>query len=256
MGRTAETNLIFYYWRTWFLFGLMATVSCLHSAKLFFRSTAFTFLDVAWFMFSALVVAGCIFFFGLRSAPIHYNLYAFLPIYQILSLRLLIEAKSLAHRFWEFVCSSLLIAALILSLLNPAHALLLFPYYLTSGSTYDEMKGKFEEILPSKCAVVYTASIAFLDESQSGSNYIRSKFSGIIPSERMKSEGKTKTCVIAFVQEVNSNDQNKPPISMKLVADMSDRSRYTDVLRSLRVLNSPKGYSFKAYRHDNPIDLN
>ena len=256
LTRTANINRIFYYWRTWFLFGLMATVSCLQSARLFFRKTAFSFLDLSWFVFSVVIIAGCIFFFGLRSAPIHYNLYSFLPIYQLLSLRLLLEAQSLNGRFWEFLCSGLLIAALILSLLNPARVLMLFPYYLISGSTYDEIKEKFEGVFPAKCAVVYTASIAFLDDSQSGSNYLRSNLSGIIPTERMKSEGKSNMCVIAFVQEVNSNVENKPPISMKLVVDMSDRSPYTNKLRSLRLLNSPKGYSFKAYKRDGSNDLN
>jgi hypothetical protein len=64
----------------------------------------------------------------------------------------------------------------------------------------------------------------------------------------MKRDTPHATCVRAFVQEANSN--SAPPSGTKLVADYSDKSPYTQILRSLRILNSPKGYSFRVYEGD------
>jgi hypothetical protein len=246
--KDTSLKLLFNYWSSWSLFGLLASARCIQCARMFLRNKTFSFLDVAWLVLTGLVIAACIFVFGLRAAPVHYNLYAFLPIYQLLSLRLLIEVQLFSRRFWIFICTSALIAASALSLFTPIRSMALFPYYLLSGSTYAQMKQQFEKIETKECSIVYTGAVAFLDEKQSGSNYLRSDSSGIIPTERMKKDGNDFSCEVAFVQETNTNSSF--PVGMKLIADLGDRSPYTKKLRSLRILNSPKGYSFKAYRRD------
>ena len=145
------------------------------------------------------------------------------------------------------VGSSLIFLAALTSLLPTIQDIVLFPYYLTSGSTYAEMKSEYEKINPEGCSVVYSSGLGWLDEKQAGSNYIRSSTSGVVLSERIKSEV-FPSCIVAFIQEVNSNTE--APLNMELIADFGDRSTWTSKLKAIRLLNSPKGYSFKAYRQN------
>ena len=110
------------------------------------------------------------------------------------------------------------------------------------------MKANYEETVSSSCAIVYTSGIAMLDEKQIGSNYRVGASGEIQITERIKHDTNNYSCIRAFVQEVNSN--STPPSHMKLIADFSDKSPYTKILRSLKILNSPKGYSFRAYESE------
>lgn len=114
------------------------------------------------------------------------------------------------------------------------------------------MKNNFEKVKTDQCHVVYTIGISMLDEKQSGSMYNLDNNSKVSPTERMKIDSTKASCVYAFVQEVNNN--STPPKGMQMVADFSDRSNYTLILRRLRLLNSPKGYSFRAYKGE--ININ
>ena len=136
--------------------------------------------------------------------------------------------------------------ASFIALLQPLQIIFLYPYYQISGSTYANMKRKYETIDTGGCHVVYTIGVAMLDNNQAGSLYEPDDFSGIVPTERMKREAYKDTCVVAFVQEVNS--YARTPRDMQLIADFNDRSRYTKLLKSVRLLNIPKGYSFSVYR--------
>lgn len=140
-------------------------------------------------------------------------------------------------------------AALLLSLIDPLRAIAIFPYYLYSGSTYDQMQKAFQSVTTEPCSIVYTASVAMLDDKQLGSQYaINEQGSAIIPTIKMKKASHVPACVVALVQESNSLYQM--PSALPLVADYGDRSPYTPLMRSIKLLNSPKGYSFKAFRSE------
>jgi hypothetical protein len=64
-------------------------------------------------------------------------------------------------------------------------------------------------------------------------------------------EAKTgkKSCRLILVQELNSVEL--PPKQARMIFDFSDQSPQLAFLRKLRLLNSPKGYSFKAYLQSN-----
>lgn len=233
------------YYKSWIIFGILALVQFTLYSISFWRDKSNQWADKLILILSISVLIIFAYYFGGRFASQHYNLYAFLPIYQLLAFQLVVAIPDNKSRLPRILWAPLITLAAVLSLLQPLQAILLFPYYLTSGSTYSNMKNRFEKIDTGTCHVVYTIGIAWLDEKQSGSVYARDDLSGVVPTERMKSDSKKASCVVAFVQEVNSNSPT--PEGMQLIADFSDRSNYTRLLRSLRLLNSPKGYSFKAY---------
>jgi hypothetical protein len=212
------------------------------------RDRRHSFIDRLWLISSLFVLLVFVYLFGLRAANTHYQLYAFLPIYQILSLQLVLNIAGHSSRFPGLLWSPMIFFAAILSLLTPLQTILLFPYYLSSGSTYVQMKHAYENVDVNNCSTVYSAGIYVLDEKQVGSVYARNVKSAVLLTERIKMAQNASPCVVAFVQEASSH--SPAPVNMKLIADYRDRSPWTAKLRTLRLLNSPKGYSFAAYRQD------
>lgn len=240
------------YYRTWLIFGILAVLQFGQQIVKYWRGNLSFWLDKLPLIISCLALAILAYYFGGRFATQHYNLYAFLPIYQLLAFQLATYASWDTRNFPGYLYKALLIIAAVLSLLQPIQAIFLFPYYLISGATYSTMKNNFEKVKTDQCHVVYTIGISMLDEKQSGSMYNLDNNSKVSPTERMKIDSTKASCVYAFVQEVNNN--STPPKGMQMVADFSDRSNYTLILRRLRLLNSPKGYSFRAYKGE--ININ
>lgn len=239
---------ILFYFGTWGLFGILSILFLAKRSSDFLGDKANYLADKMWLIISLIALFYAVFSFGLRQPNSHYQLYAFICVYQILSLQLVLQAAGHGHKLFSAINICLIYAAIALSLLQPIKTILLFPYYLSSGSSYATMKQKFEDLKPANCSMVYTTSVAMLDESQFGSIYSMNGAGGINKTERIKKYEKDSSCVMAIVQEANSN--SPLPTEANLVADFSDRSPYTGFLRSMRLLNSPKGYSFKVYRSD------
>jgi hypothetical protein len=242
------------YYKSWMVFAILAVVQFFRLSFAFWRENSTTQIDRALLIASVSVLTISAYYFGGRYASNHYTLYAFLPLYQLLAFQLFINSRGHARRLISDLFALAIIVAAVLSLLQPLQAALLFPYYLVSGSTYNEMKRGFERIDLQNCSPVYTIAVAWLDDKQSGSEYMPSQLGGVVETTRMKTENDNRSCVIAFVQEVNNNSQ--APIGMQLISDLTDHSPYTSLLRSLRLLNSPKGYSFRAYRGSRSMHLN
>lgn len=236
----------------WIVFGILSLSKLLQLSFVFLRDKRPSRWDVSWIAVSFAVLAFFVYFFWLRTPRSRYNFYAFLPLYQLLSFHVAAQIHFNGNRFMKLLVGGLLLVGVGLSLVLPLRDALLFPYYLTSGNTYRHMKYEFSKIPVDDCAVVHTRAIAFLDDTQSGSSYILDESRRVMLSERLKAEPNPRSCAVAFVQEVNSNAA--PPERMELIADFSDRSRYTELLRSLRLLNSPKGYSFRSYKGDLAIN--
>ena len=236
------------YYKTWLIFGCLASVQFMLNLTSFFREKSNSLNDKLILALPCVVLSFFIYYFGGRFASQHYNLYAFLPIYQYFSFQLASNHSRKIQKCKTVFLKFLLWLAIIISLLQPVQIILLFPYYLLSGSSYAVMKDRFEKIDTQNCHTVYSTGIAMLDEKQSGSQYQPDNVAGIVPTERMKIDISKNSCVIAFVQEVNGN--SPPPRGMQLIADYGDRSSYTRILRSIRLLNNPKGYSFRAYKSE------
>ena len=234
------------YYKSWMTFAILGVLQFMRLSLTFWNQDKTSIADRLLLIITVFVLIILAYYFGGRYATNHYTLYAFLTLYQLLAFQLFIHCLESTRGSTHILSFSIIILAAILSLLQPVRASLLFPYYLTSGSTYDQMKKEFEKIDTQGCSVVYTTAVAWLDDQQSGSEYLPSELGGVDQTERMRLENENNSCVVAFVQEVNSNSSS--PIGMKLIADLSDQSPYTTLLRSLRLLNSPKGYSFKAYK--------
>ena len=249
-GYTIDMNFseVLSYYKSWLIFAILAAVKFGMQIARYWRGNLTFWLDKFPLIIACCVLVFLAYYFGGRFATQHYNLYAFLPIYQIFAFQLASSASRDFRKFYAHFLSLLLIIAAALSLLQPAQVILLFPYYLLSGSTYAEMKYNYENVNTDNCHVVYTVGISMLDEKQSGSMYFLDEYLKGIPSERMKLEKNKSPCVYAFVQEVNSN--SRQPMEAQMVADFSDRSNYTPFLRKMRLLNSPKGYSFKVYKRN------
>lgn len=236
------------YYKSWIIFGILALVQLGLQLPIFWRDNLSIWFDKLPLILAICILTILVYYFGGRFASQHYNLYAFLPIYQLLAFRLARSTSWDLGKMPMHFFKILLIIAAFLSLLQPIHAMLLFPYYLISGSTYTQMKNKFENVSTENCHVVYTVGISMLDEKQLGSIYNLDEYSKIIPTERIATDNNKASCTYAFVQEVNSNSSQ--PKGMQIVADFSDRSVYTSLLRRLGLINSPKGYSFKVYKND------
>ena len=247
-NRTTNLGHLISYWKTWMLFGLMGCISLSGLIKYHWRNTNTTAKQRIWLASSVIIILYGVYYFGIRSGPSHYQLYAFLPLYQVLALGLVLDLQPLSKRYKQILLRLIFSVAIGISLLSPLRAILLYPYYLYSGSDYANMKANYEETVSSSCAIVYTSGIAMLDEKQIGSNYRVGASGEIQITERIKHDTNNYSCIRAFVQEVNSN--STPPSHMKLIADFSDKSPCTKILRSLKILNSPKGYSFRAYESE------
>lgn len=254
VGYTMKISILqsFGYYRSWIVFGIIALVQLGINLSKAWRNKLESWMDRLLLIATCSVLIILSYFFGGRFASQHYNLYAFLPIYQFMAYKLAMEPSTNSPNYQRLIWRPLLLVAASLSLLQPVQAIVLFPYYLASGSTYSEMLNKFDKVDAKNCHIVYTVGIAMLDDKQRGSQYQLDSLSRIMPTERMKIDKHKDSCVVAFVQEVNSN--SKPPQGMKLIADFADKSVYTRMLRSLKILNSPKGYSFKAYAGEIGID--
>ena len=251
LGRTdTGLALIFSYWKSWIVFAILSAgclINALISGPAKHQATK-PLLNRLWLCFSFSVLACFIYFFGLRAAPIHYNLYAFLPLYQLLSFRLLISLSAHNSKILRYGLQGALAAGLTLSIADPLRAALLFPYYLTSGSTYHKAIKNFQALDIGECALMYTEGLYMLDESQIGSQFRVDRSARPLVSRRIHHSGNDKKCVVAIVQEVNGIFRF--PVGMKEIADHRDRSTWTPKLRALRFLNSPKGYSFSAFKED------
>ena len=234
------------YYKTWIIFGFLAFIQLSLYIVGFLRNKIKSWPDklVLLLTFSTFIFLA--YYFGGRFASQHYNLYAFLPIYQLFALEFAINPSNKKFGLPRKLWLTILLLASFIALLQPLQIIFLYPYYQVSGSTYTNMKSKYETIDTGGCHVVYTVGVAMLDSNQVGSLYEPDDLSGIVPTERMKREAYKDTCVVAFVQEVNS--YARTPRDMQLIADFNDRSRYTNILKSLRLLKSPKGYSFSVYR--------
>jgi hypothetical protein len=239
---------LFSWWKSWVLFALLAVVQTLVQLR---RSNIAKMLhgaDRIYLAATVAVLAGCIYLFALRTAPSHYSLYAFLPLFQILSLGLLAEnlarsASSRGYTIFLVIC-----LATLMSLLSPLQALAFYPYYSSSGRTYQEAKLKADELKASTgCSLLYTNGLYALDPELQGSIFSLDS-SGVATSRRIQkeeSESGKRSCRLILVQELNSVDL--PPKNAKMILDFSDQSPQLAFLRKIRALNSPKGYSFKAY---------
>jgi hypothetical protein len=243
-----DFRVIINYLSTWGLFGILSILFLAKRSSEFLGDEAKYSAEKLWLLISLFVLIPAVWYFGLLNPSTHYQLYAFISIYQILSLQLVVQAAGHAHKLLCALNISVIYVAAVLSLLQPVQTILLFPFYLSSGSSYALMKQRFEDLKPANCSIVYTAAVALLDESQSGSEYSLNDTGSINKSERIKKYEKNSSCVVAFVQEVNSN--SRFPSDADLIADFSDQSPFTRFLRSIRLLRSPKGYSFKVYRSD------
>jgi len=251
LGRTdTGLGLVLSAWRSWIIFAVLSVVYLIISliSVPAIRQSTTPVLDRMWLGSSFIFLAYSVYFFGLRAAPTNYNLYAFLPLYQFLSFRLLIDLNSHNLKILSYVFQGALVAGLLLSLLEPLRSAVLFPYYLVSGSTYSQAKNNFLALDIDECNLMHTAGLALLDESQRGSQFKVDDSSHFLISKRIKFSGGGRTCIAAIVQEINAN--SRLPVDMEMIADYSDKSPWTPRLRALRLLNSPKGYSFYAYKKE------
>ena len=255
LGRTdTGLGLILSYWKSWVVFAMLALAYLISSFlnKSSPRVKSYSSLDWLWLAFSFAILAFSIYFFGLRAAPIHYNLYAFLPLYQFLAFQLIADSHACRSGFFQYFLWMLLAIGFSLSISEPLRAAALFPYYLFSGSTYSEAKNTFSGIDIGDCALMYTGGLTVLDDPQIGSQLKVDESSRAVLSKRIEASGEKYKCVVAAIQEANSN--SIAPVNMEKIADYGDISPWTAKLKALRLLNSPKGYSFKVYRQNLPFE--
>ena len=212
-SRTVGLGQIFSYWKSWMLFGLMGCISLSVFIQYQWCNLAKKLYQRIWLAFLVISLLYVLYYFGLRSAPSHYQLYAFLPLYQILALRLLIGRQHQRNRSKQIILKFIFTFALLFSLIGPIRLIVLFPYYLYSGYSYENMKSNYEYMASSSCAIVYTSAIAMLDDKQIGSKYRLGREGQLQVSQRIKNDAYKKySCIRAFVQEVNSN--SNPPSDM------------------------------------------
>lgn len=248
LNRT-DTSLpyLFSWWKSWVLFALLGVI---HSIAQWRRTDGVSFHlpdNKAYLAVTLTALASGVYLFALRTAPSHYSLYAFLPLFQLLSLFLLADNLAISTARAATIFLTVCLASLM-SLLTPLQALAIYPYYSSSGRSYEAAKLRLEQLEASTgCSLLYTNGLYTLDPELKGSIYSLDPH-GAATSRRIEKEeaqaGK-KSCHLVLVQEINSVDS--PPRNARLVLDFSDQSPQLTLLRRLRLLNSPKGYSFKAY---------
>lgn len=207
--------------------------------------------DRLWLVGSLLALGGAILFFGVCFAPAHYGIYAFLGLYQMLALQLLLHGDSLQHRLLSLGVRALLALGLLLALIEPLRTVALFPSYLLSGTTYPQALRAFTAIEKGNCALMHTSGLAVLDESMGGSQWKADRNGNAILSQRIQREESSKPCLIVIVQETNRN--GAIPRTMRRIIDSRDRSAWTAQLSQWRLIQSPKGYGFQGFQQSLPL---
>lgn len=256
LGRSnAGMETYYLYWLGWVVFAIFSLAYLLivflsHSGP---ATKPHSLFDRLWLVSALIVLAFAVYFFGIRLAVLHYNLYAFLPLYQFFSFCLIVDFAAYRPRLLRFSLLLILSAGLFLSLIEPLRAIALFPYYLISGSTYSEARQNFARLKLGDCALMLSTGLAVLDDLQIGSEYKTDQSSRMVLSKRLQLQSSKNKCVVAVVQETNINSERSAPVNMEKLADYGDRSPWTARLKALRLLNSPKGYSFRVYRVDLPL---
>jgi hypothetical protein len=248
IGRTdTSLPLLLSYWKSWLIFGVLAAFQLSASFRKSSFLTQSSPQDRFYLVVSLLFLSLSVYIFALRTAPSHYSIYAFLPLLQALSLCFLAESLP-RHSIKSFAAVAIISMAILLSLVIPLQALIAYPYYAQSGKSYEDALQRLSSLKSAwKCPLVYSNGLFVLDPNLEGSIY-QIDSDGFATSERAIREdaiqGKSN-CRLILVQEVNS-DSDTPP-KARMVMDFSDQSAQLGFLRRLRLLKSPKGYSFKAY---------
>lgn len=246
--RRTDTSLplLLSFWRSWLIFAVMAAyqaLACFLRSSFLKKASA---LNRSYLALVLLLLAACVYTFA-RTAPSHYSIYAFLPLLQVLSFCFLAEslAWSSVKSFVAVIGMSL---AILLSLVMPLQAIAVFPYYIQSGRSYQAASKKLSELRSTwKCSLLYSSGLYVLDPKLEGSIYSIDS-GGYANSTRAKREDALNgrsSCRLILVQEVNSDSD--APSKARQVMDFSDQSAHLGLLRRLRLVNSPKGYSFRAY---------
>jgi hypothetical protein len=246
--RRMDTSLplLLSFWRSWLIFAVMAAGQIIsYTVRSPFLKQA-SALNRIYLVVTLSFLAACVYIFA-RTAPSHYSVYAFLPLLQVLSLLFLAESLTW-HSVKSFAAIIGMSLAVLLSLVIPLQAIGAFPYYVQSGRSYQDAINKLSDLRSVwKCSLLYSSGLYALDPKLEGSIYSIDA-DGYANSTRARREDALKgrtTCRLILVQEVNSDSDT--PGKGKQVMDFSDQSAQLGFLRRLRLVNSPKGYSFRAY---------
>jgi hypothetical protein len=246
--RRTDTSLplLLSFWKSWLIFAVMAAYQAI---AYFLRSPSLKQVSAwngSYLALALFFLVACVYVFA-RTAPSHYSLYAFLPLLQVLSFCFL--AENLPRNSSKSIAAiAVMSLALMLSLAMPLQAMIAYPYYMQSGRSYSDAMRKLSEIKSAwKCSLLYSNGLYVLDPKLEGSIYSIDS-GGFATSTRARREDALKgksSCRLILVQEVNSDSDT--PTKARQVMDFSDQSAQLGILRRLRLLNSPKGYSFRAY---------
>jgi hypothetical protein len=269
------------FWTSWFLF---FAIACINVARKLSRRVVEMPEGCSRIQFVAavLLLAATILFFG-RCAPSHYNIYAFLPIYQALAFAGFLACDALAdpaigrggrttdgawawphQRIVRGPFLATLVVAASLACGHTAMQLLPFPYYLLSGCDYRSMKEVFDGVLAEhpETLFLYTGGLQLLDDSLAGSmlsdglagSGSLSPFDehGRFTSPRARHEGREKERSIVFIQERATYQvpPRLPPHLHKIVIDATDEGPAPLPIRGLRILRSRQGYGFTAFEQE------
>ena len=237
--------LVRYYW-TWVLFcGLAFLHAAPALAQTFQKSSLFRKVLLG---LASLLLAFEFWFFGIRVAPMHYNLYSFLPVFQVLGLTYVYQrqAQGKAKLLYAAV-TPMCVTAIMLSLLIPGRAIALYPYYLASGKSFRNARTTYEDILSSnhQCNIMYTTGLSVVDEVLQGRIYPQFSI-----EQGVSVAG--NPCTIVLVQQVNGAASWLEVPGSEEIVDWSDESAIYSLLKKLHVLNNPQGYSFRGFRVENP----
>jgi hypothetical protein len=215
-------------------------------------------------------------FFGVRCVPSHYNIYAFLPIYQTLTFTGFLACDSQAalterggsatrgnwarphKRIARIAFLAMIVMAAWLACRNTAMQLLPFPYYLTSGCDYRSMKDVFAQVLAENPGTYYyTGGLQMLDDSLAGS-VLQIDDHGRCTSPRARQEGQDKQRSIVFIQERKTYQapESLPLQLSKVVVDATDKGPPPLPIRGLRILRVREGYGFTAYEQEPDGSIN
>jgi hypothetical protein len=264
--RDTSIEMLFSYWKSWFLF---FAVACIVVARRLFRRVAELPGSCSWIQSVAAVLlfVATILFFGVRVAPAHYNVYAFVPIYQTLAFAGFVACDSRAgsaagrgrgatYHGWPWLHPrnvrgaflGLLVLAACLACRDTAIRLLTFPYYLSSGCDYRSMKEVFAQVLAKNPGTYfYSGGLQMLDDDLAGSVF-RIDEHGRCTSLRAEHDGQEKQRSLVFVEE--RNGYPVPPHLRTIVSDATDKGLPPPPIRGLRILRSRQGYSFMAFEQE------
>lgn len=254
-------GLLVTYWKSWFLFCAVACVvfGVWLRRRLASPSSTCTRVQAAG---AVLLFAATVLFFGVRAAPAHYNVYAFLPIYQAVAFAGFLalsprtdpvgggdpQVMCRGSAALRNACMGVLVLAACMACANTALRLLTFPYYLVSGCDYRSMKPVFARVLEEHPGTFfYSGDLQMLDDAMAGSIF-RVDAQGRCTSLRAEHEGRATGRSIVFVQE--RNGYPVPPLLRRVVLDATDKGPAPSPTRVLRVLRLRQGYSFTAYEQE------